>query len=130
MTRSSYKDAYVLAKHGKRFTDGEIAKDCLLEAVDKLCGGKSHLFNNLTLAGNTVARRVGDMGKNIMNQLPARQASFATFQLQWMNLSTAVLPLNYVFLLEVWMKILMLPKIWLLYTACMARLLGRTYSLS
>ena len=40
LTRASYKVAYVLAKHGKPFADGEIVKDCLLEAVDELCAEK------------------------------------------------------------------------------------------
>ena len=58
--------AYILAKNGKPFTDGEIVKNCLLEIVDELCPEKSNVIKIITLGANTVARRIGDMSTNLM----------------------------------------------------------------
>ena len=41
----------------------------MLEAADELCPEESKLFKKLTLVVNTVARRIGDMGENIMNEV-------------------------------------------------------------
>ena len=44
LTKASYKVAYVLAKSGKPFTDGEVVKECLLEVAEELCPEKSKQF--------------------------------------------------------------------------------------
>jgi hypothetical protein len=49
----SYKVAYVLAKKGKPFTDGNIIKECMMEAVTELCPEKLNLFKIISLAPNT-----------------------------------------------------------------------------
>ena len=76
LTKVSYKVAYVLAKCGKPFTDGGIVKNCLLEVADELCPKKSKLFQNLTLGANTVARRIADMGENMIGQIVSYASKF------------------------------------------------------
>ena len=66
ITRASFKVAYILAKNGKPFTDGEIAKNCLLEIVDELCPEKSNAIKTIPMGANTVVRRIGDMSTNLM----------------------------------------------------------------
>lgn len=44
LTKASYKVAYVLAKSGKPFTDGEVVKECLLKVAEELCPEKSKQF--------------------------------------------------------------------------------------
>ena len=79
LTKAGYKVAYVLAKSGKPFTDGEIVKECLLEIAEELCPEKSKEFKNVALGANTIARRVADLGENIVTQLAKNAATFRTF---------------------------------------------------
>ena len=80
-TKTSYKVAYVLAKRGKPFTDREIVKDCLLEVAEECFPEKAKLFKNLTVGANIVARRIGCMGENIINQIASNARKFRHFSL-------------------------------------------------
>lgn len=40
-----------------------------MEAVEELCPEKANLFKTISLAPNTVARRIDDIGSNIVNQI-------------------------------------------------------------
>jgi len=73
--------AYILAKNGKPFTDGEIVKNCLQEIVDELCPEKSNVIKTMTLGANTVARRIGDMGTNLIEQIASHAKNFLQFSL-------------------------------------------------
>ena len=68
LTKVSYRVAYILAKSGKPFTDGEVVKECLLEVSEELCPEKSNQFKSVALGANTIARRVANMGENIVIQ--------------------------------------------------------------
>ena len=81
MTKVSYEVAYVLTKCGKPFTDGGIVKNCLLEVAEELCSEKSKLFQNLTLGANIVARRIADMGENMIGQIVSYASKFRHFSL-------------------------------------------------
>ena len=81
LTKVSYKVAYVLAKCSKPFAEGGIVKNCLLEVAEELCLEKSKLFQNLTLGANTVARRIADMGENIIRQIVSYASKFRHFPL-------------------------------------------------
>ena len=61
--------AYVLAKKGMPFTDGELFKKCLNAVAKEMCPEKINVFSTISLAANTVARRVEDLGRNIVLQL-------------------------------------------------------------
>ncbi|XP_066471476.1 EPM2A-interacting protein 1-like isoform X1 [Tiliqua scincoides] len=81
LTRASYKIAYALAKRGKPFTDGELIKACMMAAVAELCPEKMNLFKLLSLAPNTVARRIEDIGNDIANQIADKARNFHLYSL-------------------------------------------------
>ncbi|XP_076064373.1 general transcription factor II-I repeat domain-containing protein 2-like [Oratosquilla oratoria] len=80
-TRASYKVAYVLAKKGKPFTDGSIIKECIVEAAGELCPEKVNLFKMISLGSNTVARRIEDLGGDIIRQIKEKAKRFCWYSL-------------------------------------------------
>lgn len=81
VTMASYKVAYALAKKGKPFTDGELIKDCLMEVVAELCPEKMNLFKQISLAPNTIARRIEDIGCNIVKQIAEKARNFHQYSI-------------------------------------------------
>uniref|UniRef100_A0AAG5DQE7 SPIN-DOC-like zinc-finger domain-containing protein n=1 Tax=Anopheles atroparvus TaxID=41427 RepID=A0AAG5DQE7_ANOAO len=81
VTNASYKVAYILAKRGKPFTDGELVKECMLEVAQELCPEMLKKFSNLTLSATTIARRVEDIGENIVDQLKKSATNFRYFSI-------------------------------------------------
>ena len=81
LTKASYKVAYVLAKSGKPFTDGEVVKECLLKVAEELCPEKSKQFKNVALGANTIARHVADMGENIVAEIAINASKFRHFSI-------------------------------------------------
>ena len=71
---------YILAKHGKPFTDDQVVKDCGRELRMNL-PQKNQDCRNLTLGANTVARHIGDMGENIMDQISSNAKRFLHFSI-------------------------------------------------
>ena len=81
ITNASYKVAYILVKRGKPFTDGELVKECMLEVVQELCPEMIKKITNISLSPNTMARRVEDIGENIMNQVKTHATNFRYFSI-------------------------------------------------
>ena len=81
LTKASYRVAYVLAKSGNPLTDGEVVKECLLEVSEELCPEKSNQFKNVALGANTIARRVANMGENIVTQIAKIASKFRYFSI-------------------------------------------------
>uniref|UniRef100_A0AAG5DSR4 SPIN-DOC-like zinc-finger domain-containing protein n=1 Tax=Anopheles atroparvus TaxID=41427 RepID=A0AAG5DSR4_ANOAO len=81
VTNASYKVAYILAKRGKPYTDGELVKECMLEVAQELCPEMLKKFSNLTLSATTIARRVEDIGENIVDQLKKSATNFRYFSI-------------------------------------------------
>ena len=81
LTKASYRVAYVLAESDKPFTDGEVAKECLLEVSEERCPEKSNQFKNVALGANTIARRVANMGENIVTQTVKNASKFHYFSI-------------------------------------------------
>lgn len=73
---ASHIVAYVLAKRGKPFNDGDLIKECMMEVVGELCPEKVFLFKVVSLAPNAVARRIEDLGSNIVQQIVDRARIF------------------------------------------------------
>ena len=80
-TRASYKVAYVLATKGKPFTDGSIIKECIVEAAGEVCPEKVNLFKMISLGSNTVARRIEDLGGDIIRQIKEKTKRFCSYSL-------------------------------------------------
>lgn len=80
-TRASFRVAHILTKKGSPFADGELIKQCLMEVAQEICPEKLSLFREISLSANTVARRVEDIGKNIMSQLYENIKTFEWFSL-------------------------------------------------
>ncbi|KAL3855451.1 hypothetical protein ACJMK2_014662 [Sinanodonta woodiana] len=104
LKKASYKVAYVLAKSGKPFTDGEVVKECLLEVAEELCPEKSKRFENEALSANTIARRVADMGENFVTQIAKNASKFRHFSIAVDESLDSCSTLNFLCSLEVWMK--------------------------
>ncbi|XP_078084146.1 general transcription factor II-I repeat domain-containing protein 2-like [Mustelus asterias] len=81
LTRASYKLAYGLAKRGKPLTDGDLIKECIMEAVEELCPEKANLFKIISLAPNTVAHRIEGIGSNIFHQIADKEKNFQLYSL-------------------------------------------------
>ena len=67
---ASYDVALTLAKKGKAFRDGEVAKECAIKMAlafraKELAGN----FQKVSLSHQTVARRVKDLSDNVTSQL-------------------------------------------------------------
>ena len=80
-TRASFRTVHLLAKHGKPFTDGDLVKSCMIEAAQEMCPEKVDLFKTISLSANTVARRVEDIGSNLMSQLKSKSKEFEYFSI-------------------------------------------------
>lgn len=80
-TLASYKIAYVLAKRGKPLTDGNMIKDCIMEAVTEICPEKINIFKMVSLAPNTIDRRVEHIGNNILKQTINKAQCFNWYSL-------------------------------------------------
>ncbi|CAN8030131.1 unnamed protein product [Ixodes persulcatus] len=81
LTLASYDVAHELAKRGKPFTDGEMVKDCALRMATRLFPDKINTVRNVSLAPNTVARRVEDIGTNITCQIAEKEKHFTHYSL-------------------------------------------------
>lgn len=81
LTLVSTKVAYLLAKKGKPFMDGNIVKECMMEAVGVLCPEKVKLFKSISLSRNTVARRIDDIGNNILHQISGKAQRFTHYSI-------------------------------------------------
>ena len=81
VTKSSLQIAYLIAKHGKPFTDRELIKTCLVTAAQELCPEKSNIFESITLSARTIIRRVEDISNDIIAQLKFKVERFDWFSL-------------------------------------------------
>jgi len=67
--RASYEVANLMARENKSFSDGEFVKKCFLASVKEIIPEKMSVFENISLSGNTITRRVEDIGGDLMTQL-------------------------------------------------------------
>uniref|UniRef100_H3AE60 DUF4371 domain-containing protein n=1 Tax=Latimeria chalumnae TaxID=7897 RepID=H3AE60_LATCH len=87
VTVASYEISWMLAKHGKPFSDGALVKECFLESTDCLFNdlkNKNEIIRrikNLQLSNDTVCRRISDISENLCAQLKAKIASAAALSL-------------------------------------------------
>ncbi|CAN7948344.1 unnamed protein product [Ixodes pacificus] len=81
VTLASYDVAHELAKRGKPFTDGEMVKDCALRMATRLFPDKINIIRHVSLAPNTVPRRVEDIGTNITCQIAEEAKQFTHYSL-------------------------------------------------
>ena len=85
----------MLAKKGKPFTDGSIIKEYIVEAAGEVCPEKVNLFKIISLGSNTVARRIEDLGGDIIRQIKEKTKRFCWYiLLRWMNQMMCVIPLS------------------------------------
>ncbi|KAI5152560.1 hypothetical protein ENBRE01_2921 [Enteropsectra breve] len=78
---ASLKITAILAKLGKPFTDGNIIKSCLLAAIEELCPDQFELFHSICLSPRSIARRIDEIGNNIIDQLAERAKVFKLFSI-------------------------------------------------
>ena len=52
-----------------------------MEAVEELCPEKANLFKIISLAPNTVARRIEDIGSNVFHQIADKARNFQLYSL-------------------------------------------------
>ncbi|KAL4083023.1 hypothetical protein QTP88_028353 [Uroleucon formosanum] len=56
--RASYEVANLIARENKSFSDGEFVKKCILASVKEIIPEKMSVFENISLSGNTITRRL------------------------------------------------------------------------
>ena len=71
--------AYMLARKGKRFTDGKLIKKCLNAVAKEMCSEKINVFSTISLSANTVACRVENLGGNIVLQFKDKATKFECY---------------------------------------------------
>ncbi|XP_076372709.1 general transcription factor II-I repeat domain-containing protein 2-like isoform X1 [Tachypleus tridentatus] len=81
VTRTSYKIVHRMAEQGKPFTDGNIIKECMMEAANELCPEKANFFENISLSATPVVRRVEELGENIALQIHQKARNFLWYSL-------------------------------------------------
>ncbi|XP_065665708.1 general transcription factor II-I repeat domain-containing protein 2A-like [Hydra vulgaris] len=72
-TRASNMVSWILAKNLKPFTDGEIIKECMIEASKVLFPNDKKIhdkFQSMHLSARTVTRKIEKMVVNVYEQLP------------------------------------------------------------
>uniref|UniRef100_A0A672PGZ3 DUF4371 domain-containing protein n=1 Tax=Sinocyclocheilus grahami TaxID=75366 RepID=A0A672PGZ3_SINGR len=86
VTLAMFKISWLLAKHGKPFSDGELVKNCFLESqclFDDL-SNKSEIIRrikSLQLSNDTVTRRISEMSENLTEQLKTKLATASAHSL-------------------------------------------------
>lgn len=61
--------------------DGNIVKECMMEAVAVVCPEKVKLFKTISLSRNTIARRIDDIGNNILHQISGKAQRFTHYSI-------------------------------------------------
>uniref|UniRef100_A0A8C1QSJ5 DUF4371 domain-containing protein n=1 Tax=Cyprinus carpio TaxID=7962 RepID=A0A8C1QSJ5_CYPCA len=86
VTLAMFKISWLLAKHGKPFSDGELVKNCFLESqflFDDL-SNKSEIIcriKSLQLSNDTVTRQIYEMSENLTEQLKTKLATASALSL-------------------------------------------------
>ena len=80
-THASYRVAYNIAKHSKPFSEGEFLKKCMLHAADQVCPEHRQKFEEVSLSGKTLDRRIKTIGEDLTSQLKGLVPSFQLFSL-------------------------------------------------
>jgi Spin-doc zinc-finger len=77
----SYLIAEKIAKHGKPFKDGEFIKECIQCVVDIISPSESQSISNISLSGDTMARRIEDLSENIFDIFKFRCKKFVFYSI-------------------------------------------------
>ena len=70
-----------MAEQGKPFTDGNLIKECILEAENDLCLEKSDLFVSISLSASSVVQRTEEPGENIVLQIRVKANNLLWYSL-------------------------------------------------
>ncbi|KAL1276981.1 hypothetical protein QQF64_023654 [Cirrhinus molitorella] len=86
VTLATFKISWLLAKHGKPFTDGELIKNCFLESqcLFNDLSNKSEIIRrikSLQLSNDTVTRRISEISENLTEQLKSKIATASALSL-------------------------------------------------
>lgn len=86
-TLASYKISWLVAREKKPFSDIELIKKCIIEAMDVLTGGlrtKDEIMsrvNKMQLSRRTFVRRISDMSSDLVEQLKRQLNDCVAFSL-------------------------------------------------
>ena len=71
ITETTYRIAYILGKKGKLYSDAELIKDCIIEAVTCLDSHKVYKYKKLPLSRRTITYRQHALALSVSEQLYA-----------------------------------------------------------
>ena len=71
ITETTYRIAYILGKKGKRYSDVELIKDCIIEAVTCLDSDKVYKYKKLPLSRRAITDRQHELALSVSEQLYA-----------------------------------------------------------
>ncbi|CAB4066775.1 unnamed protein product [Lepeophtheirus salmonis] len=77
----SFEIAKILSKHQKPFSDGLIVKDCLQKFAEVKCSQILKSVSDVSLSRRTIAKRVEDMGSDIVYQLKLKLSGIECYSL-------------------------------------------------
>ena len=75
VTLASFKVPWILAKHKRSFSEGELVKDCIMESMSMLLEGYANhteillRIRHMQLSRRTIVRRITDMSSDLVSQL-------------------------------------------------------------
>nr|XP_022904403.1 general transcription factor II-I repeat domain-containing protein 2-like [Onthophagus taurus]XP_022904404.1 general transcription factor II-I repeat domain-containing protein 2-like [Onthophagus taurus] len=78
---TSLKISQIIAKKMKPFSDGEYIKECLIAAAEDISPEKVHIYKQISLSHQTVARRVDDISNEISLNLNEHTKQFVYYSL-------------------------------------------------
>ncbi|XP_050994546.1 general transcription factor II-I repeat domain-containing protein 2A-like [Labeo rohita] len=86
VTLATFKISWLLAKHGKPFSDGELVKNCFLETqclFDDLSNKNEIIrrIKSLQLSNDTVTRRISEISENLTEQLKTKLTTASALSL-------------------------------------------------
>ncbi|KAI2646421.1 EPM2A-interacting protein 1 [Labeo rohita] len=85
VTLATFKISWLLAKHGKPFSDGELVKNCFLETQCLFdLSNKNEIIRrikSLQLSNDTVTRRISEISENLTEQLKTKLTTASALSL-------------------------------------------------
>uniref|UniRef100_A0A3B3RGE1 HAT C-terminal dimerisation domain-containing protein n=1 Tax=Paramormyrops kingsleyae TaxID=1676925 RepID=A0A3B3RGE1_9TELE len=86
VTLATFKISWLLAKHGKPFSNGELVKNCFLETqclFDDLSNKNEIIrrIKSLQLSNDTVTRRISEISENLTEQLKTKLTTASALSL-------------------------------------------------
>ena len=79
ITKASFLLAFKIAQASKSFSDGEFIKQCMVETAGLLCPDTTSKYEQISLSGRTVTRRIEQIDEHLADELKGKADSFVFY---------------------------------------------------